>query len=67
MSGEAKRYELDAAVKGSNLLPEPKNSQRWMAAIMKGCELFHRRYFCGPWVTGMATSRGYLALLRFWR
>ena len=64
---KAKRYAVDAAVECNSSLPEPGNFRRWMAAILTGYGVFHRRYLCGSCVTGMATSRGYLALLRFWR
>jgi hypothetical protein len=67
MSDETKQCALDAAVERKNLLPASGNPWRWIAAILSGCEVFHRRIFCSQCVTGVATSRGYLALLRFWR
>ena len=67
MSDEAKRNAMDAAVERNSSLPELGTFRRWIAAIVAGYELFHRRYFCGSCVTGMATSEAYLALRRFWR
>lgn len=61
------RCALDAAVERNNSLPKPGKFWQWIGAILAGWELFHRRYCCSRCVTGMATSRGYLALLRFWR
>ena len=67
MSVEAKRCALDAAVERNSSLPEPGDFRRWVAVILTAYDLFHRRYFCGSYVTSMATSRGYRALLGFWR
>jgi hypothetical protein len=66
MSDEAKRDAIDAAVERNSLLLEPGNFRRWLAAILTAYEPFHRPCFLGPCVTGMAASRGYFALLRFW-
>jgi len=65
MLDEAKRCALDAAVERSLL--EPGNVRRWLAAILTAYEPFHRRYFSSNCVAGMAASRGYPAVLRFWR
>ena len=67
MSNKAKRDAVEAAVKRNRSLPGPGNFRGWIAAILTGCYLLHRRYVCGSCVTGMATSRGYRVLLRFWR
>lgn len=64
---EAKRCALDTAVERNCSTPQPGNFRRWVAGIVTVYELLHRRYFCGLCVTGMATSRAYLALLRFRR
>src|SRR5271165_3358840 len=67
MSDEAKRYALDKAVEHNSSLPDPGIRRRWTAAILTAYEPFHRRHFLSSWVTGIATSPGYFALLRLLR
>ena len=53
--------DQDSLLVGSPGLP------KWMVVVLSGCETFYRRVFYSRCVAGIATSRSYIALLRFWR
>jgi hypothetical protein len=67
MLEEASNTRLTATIGHASSWVGSLGWQRWMTVVLSGCEVFYRRIFCSRCVAGIATSRGYLALLRFWR